>query len=54
MRSGWLRRLALIAVVVFAGRAWAQDTYPLNLDATVRDGFEHFLQLGLRRRDAAV
>ena len=27
------------------GRTWAQDTYPLNLDATVRDGFEHFYNL---------
>ena len=57
MRSGWLRRLALIAVVVFAGRAWAQDTYPLNLDATVRDGFEHFYNLdynGAMQRFEAV
>ncbi len=27
------------------GQARAQDTYPLNLDPTVRDGFEHFYNL---------
>ncbi len=45
MRSGRLGHWVAVAALAFAGGAWGQDTYPLNLDATVRDGFEHFYNL---------
>ncbi len=54
LRLGWLA--AVIALCAgTAGRS--QDTYPLNLDPTVRDGFEHFYNLdydGAMQRFEAV
>ncbi len=52
---GWVTGAVLAGC--FAAAAPAQDTYPLNLDPTVRDGFEHFYNLdydGAMQRFEAV
>ncbi len=62
MRSGRPGRWVVLAALLCAGlactgRAWAQNTYPLNLDPVVRDGFEHFYNLdydGAMQRFEAV
>lgn len=42
---GWkvFGRVALLSMIAVTARS--QNTYPLNLDGTVRDGFEHFYNL---------
>ena len=49
--------LCLVLTGLAVPRSRAQDTYPLNLDPTVRDGFEHFYNLdydGAMQRFEAV